>query len=759
MNRGLMPRKTNTQGMSFRGWRFVWAALMNSAMLITTAVYAQDPPPAKPDPTIETLGAPKRPQDAEAGPDEMYIDFQDAPLQDVIRAISQQTGRNFAFDPNTVTQKVTVVAHHPVPKEMALDILETLLAAPPNSLQVVKTLDGNLYRIIQRAGQGSDKMEITSGKGQSLAGFDRFAIHVVKVEYADVTKVGDLLKKVGSEISDITAYPQSGLLILKDSADGIRNMINLLEVIDVPGTGTSVEIFTLQWTRAETLAEQVTQVLLGESQSGPGGQQGGPAIVRRAPRVDPGTGQPVSEVIGQDEQVLRVVPDERLNALIVVASEAMMDQVRTLVEALDTANDPDTNNIHYRPLQNADGEKLAETLESIIGSSTPAAGGGGGGGAGGGAQSGAVQAFERDVTVSFYEPTNALLVLASPQDFKLIDDIITKLDVPQRMVNVEAVIMGVTVNDNASLGVESALLNNDNFFALSNTISIANILTGGAAGAASGLLSLAGPGASIGILDGTTDIEIDGETITVPNVPFLLKALETVTDVDVLSRPNLMIVDNEKAKINVGQEIPIIASQGDVDDRTGFNSRSRVDRQETGVTLEVEPQIQEGDTVLLVVNVSVKDPVKSDIGIDPNDTGATIAQSVLDTTVVIPDGKTGIIGGLLRESLAHSTNQVPVLGDLPLLGFLFRSKGNARAKQNLVIFLSPHVVRQSGDLERISEHRMDQFQSANVDAIFERGFFKKIDGKQKQRKTGPVRRGEGADSLSGNYDRGRLRTH
>ena len=211
--------------------------------------------------------------------------------------------------------------------------------------------------------------------------------------------------------------------------------------------------------------------------------------------------------------------------------------------------------------------------------------------------------------MSFYEPTNALVILASPQDFKLIDDIITKLDVPQRMVSVEAVIMGVTVNDNASLGVESALLNNDDFFALSNTISIANILTGGTSGAAAGLLSLAGPGASIGILDGTTDIEIGGETVTVPNVPFLLRALETVTDVDVLSRPNLMIVDNEKAKINVGQEIPIIASQGDVDDRTGFNSRSRVDRQETGVTLEVEPQIQEGDTVSLVVNVSVKDQI------------------------------------------------------------------------------------------------------------------------------------------------------
>jgi general secretion pathway protein D len=218
-----------------------------------------------------------------------------------------------------------------------------------------------------------------------------------------------------------------------------------------------------------------------------------------------------------------------------------------------------------------------------------------------------------------------------------------------------------------------------------------------------------------------------------------------------------MIVDNKKAKINVGDTIPIIASQGDVDDRTGFNSRSRVDREETGVSLEVEPQIQEGDSVSLIVNVSVKDPVRSDIGIDPNETGATIRQSALDTSVVIPDGKTGIIGGLIRAQVSHTRNQIPVLGDLPLFGWLFRSKGNSRIKQNLVILLSPHVIRQPGDLERVSKYRMEQFKTANVDAVFEKGFVKKIEGKHKQRKTGPVRSGQGTEGLSGEFDQGNMR--
>jgi len=707
----------------------------------------------RPEPTIEALGRPDRPQAAEADANEMYIDFEDAPLQDVIRAISLHTGLNFEFDPASVNQRVTVVAHHPVPADMALDILETILSA--RQLQLMRTLNGNMYRIIPRNPATADKLPMTVDDEMPPEGYDRMAIHIVRLQYADVESVAQLLQGVSSGTGLITPYAPSGMLVLKDTADGIRNMLRLLQEIDVPGTGTSMEIFPLQWTRAETLAQQITEVLMGDAEGGPG-QPGAPAIVRRQPRVD-AAGQQVAEVIGQTEQVLRVVSDERLNALIVVASEGMMLQVRDLVDHLDRANDPNTNSIRYRPLQNADGELVAEALEAIISGSTPASEAQGG--QNGGAPSSGVTAFERDVVISHYKQTNALLILASPQDFALIDDIITKLDVPARMVSVESMIMEVQVNDTASLGVESQFLNQDDFFALSNTISLANIITSGGTGAATGLLSLAGPGAAIGILDGTTEVEIGGETVTIPNVPLLIKALETVTDVDVLSRPNMMIVDNreEAASINVGTEIPLISTLSDTNDQTGFQSRSRVERRNTGVILEIRPQIREGDYVNLSVKVEVSSPVRSPAGIDPNEQGASIAQSVLTTDVVLADGKTGIIGGLLRESLSHTVNQVPFLGDIPVIGFLFRSKGKARDKQNLVILLTPHVIRRGEDVDRISEVRMQQFRDANVDAVFEQGFVKKIEGKREQRKTGPVRRGDAEPNFSGDFDRGQMR--
>ncbi len=695
---------------------------------------AQQTPGDEPrtDITLDELGAPARPEEEGTVSGLVRIDFKDAPLEEVVRAISLQAGINVLLDPAVTGQKVTLVAHHPVPATMAMDILEAVLSA--NGQQLTKQLDGNLYRISQRGapGVGPDKLPITRGQQSPLEGFERLAIHLAEVKYADATKVADVLQSVGSNEALITVYAESNWLILRDTAEGIRNMLTLLSYIDVPGTGTSVEIFTLNWTRAEMLATQVTDVLLGGEGGSDAGQPGTPAIVRRQPRVAAaaagGQGAATVDVIGQDERVLRVVPDERLNALIVIASEGMMTQVRFLVDQLDRAPDMDAENIHYRQLLNADVESVAEVLDTLLGSAAPQQGGESG------AATGEVQAFERKVTISAYKETNALLILATPQDFRRIDKMISELDTPRRMVSVESVIMEVTINDDWGLSVESSLIGDD-AFALSNTVNLANLLTGGS------ISALGGAGAALGIIDGTTEIDIgEGGSITVPNIPVLVRALETVTDVDVLSNPNLMIVDNEEATINVGQEIPIITSLGDVDDRTGFNSRSQVQRRDTGVTLTVTPQIREGDNVAMSVSVEVSSPVRSSVGLDPNETGVTVAQSVLETLVVVPNGKTGVIGGLIRESLNRTTNQVPFLGDVPVLGFLFRGKSKSRVKQNLAILLTPQIVREVSDIDRISQKRVSDFYASNVDAVFEKGFIKRVKGKNQQRKEGPVKR-------------------
>lgn len=157
--------------------------------------------------------------------------------------------------------------------------------------------------------------------------------------------------------------------------------------------------------------------------------------------------------------------------------------------------------------------------------------------------------------------------------------------------------------------------------------------------------------------------------------------------------------------------------------------------------MSVTPQINEGDYVSMVIEVEVSSPVESTVGIDPNTSGATIQQALIKSEVVIGDGQTGIIGGLIRESLTGAVAQVPILGDLPLVGWLFRGKTKGRRKENLVVLLTPHVIKRSEDFERITQHRMSEFYNQNLDAIFEEGgFIKKVKAKRKQRKVRPTDR-------------------
>jgi general secretion pathway protein D len=250
---------------------------------------------------------------------------------------------------------------------------------------------------------------------------------------------------------------------------------------------------------------------------------------------------------------------------------------------------------------------------------------------------------------------------------------------------------------------------------------------------------------------------------TIPNVPLLLKALETVTDVEVLSQPNLLTRDNEESTITVGQDIPIVSSLQDNfrgGQSSGFQSfagRGSVQRQRVGVIMTVTPQINEGDYVSMEVTVEVSEPVESTVGIsEESQGGATINLTEVVNNVVIPDGSTGIIGGLLREGKNRTTSGAPGLSDIPMLGWLFRNKVNARRTQNLVILLTPHVIKEAQDLERVTDFRMDEFYDRNVDVIFEKGmFFKKLKKKHKVRNEyKPTKRYNNPKGVRGRFGRG-----
>ncbi|NUM56452.1 MAG: type II secretion system secretin GspD [Candidatus Hydrogenedentes bacterium] len=716
-------------------------------------------PPAPPVPKDDN-----RPKEGEGEREPFFIDFNKQPLTEVIAAIGPMVGKNFLLDPTISTQEVTLITHAPLPPDMIMPIFESVL----NTFQfkLVETADGNLVKIVPIT-EGKDQEELRIGEVKPPTGYEGYLFQVVQVKHAAASEISQLLTEVGSKEAKVTVYERTNMLLLYGTEASIRKMMELIEEVDQPGFDEVVEFFTLEFTRADVVAQQIQQVLMGDETQGGGAaapQPGQPVVRQPTPVVRPSrpgtsTGSAATQqVIGTQALTLRITPDERLNALIVVASQPLMVRVRDLIEKLDSPTPPDSNNMHVRELQFADAELVQEALQSLIsgggslGSRTSRTGTGGatgrnvstastGGGAGavasgGGGPGADVQPFEKNVTISMFEQTNALLIIASPQDYKLLDSIIAQIDKPSRQVLVEAIIMEVGIGDQFRLAIEAAGLTDNDYFALNNIVNLANVLTQGPLASLEG-----GDILNFGIIDGTTSLQIpgaDGTSTTqeVNNVPFLLQALESLTALDVLSRPSVITVDNEEANVLDGQNIPIPSGsernlgQGGT---TGATIFTPTQREDVGVIMKVTPQISEGDYVFLDLDIEVSRPIQSTVGIDPNATGVTLAKSNIITKAVVRDGSTGILGGLLSEGTDRSRRQTPILGDLWLIGSLFGRKDYNRTKRNLVVLITPHIVKEGIDYDRLTSAQMNKAAVANADLFFERGIIKVLPTKAKLR--------------------------
>lgn len=693
------------------------------------------------------------PKDGGTPTEEVSFDFNNAALSDVVAAIGRMTGRNFDVDPTIAQTQVTVITHDKIPPEMAYQVLESLLSS--RNFSMVETLGGKLIKIVP-TGESPEKVPLVKGTEGVPPGYDTLSTHVVTVKYADASELTEILMKLGSKSLSITSYGRTNTLIITDTADGLRRVFKFLEEVDIPGYDTEMEIFTLEYSRAEVLAQQVQDVLMdtgGAAARGVPGQQGvraGAAPTRPAtptrlvrPTVP---GQNAPTVVGSREEVLRIVPDERLNAIIVIATASLMERVRDLVAKLDTPTPYEANNMNVYHLLNAPADKMEEALNALVGT-TPrqASDKGGGGGA-----AGEVQPFEKKVAIKRYEQTNSLLILASPQDYKLIKEIIAQLDVPQRQVMVEAVIMDVSIQDTYGLSVDMASVTGNDAFALGNTSNISSLLdatkladslaSGTAAiTVAQSLLGLSKTGGMTAGAYHAIDVTVNGKEYKVPFVPFLIRALQTLTDIDILSKPSLATQDNKPADIIVGQEIPVPTQRSgytynpsSTSTQTqqynyGLTSYGRgISREDVGVKMKVTPHINEGDYVSIETEIEVSEATPSSVGIDANELGPTFNKNKITNNVVVKDGGTGVVAGLIKETVSHSGNQTPALSDVPLIGWLFRTRNDTRKKQNVVVLITPFIVKDSADLDRVTKYKMDEFRTQNADALFEEGFVKRI---------------------------------
>ncbi|HTY19409.1 MAG TPA: type II secretion system secretin GspD [Myxococcota bacterium] len=647
------------------------------------------------------------------------LDFDDVDLPVVIDTIAKLTNKNFIYD-DRVRGKVTIVSPTPIPIEQAYTVFESMLQV--KGFTTVETPGGAIKIIPIR--DAKETSVDTHEARRSTPDSDRFVTRLIPLTYIDADAIANTLKPLVSKEAALVAYGPTNTVILTDSASNIRRILSILEAIDVESYKEELAVIRLQYADASTLANQLSAVFGGEVTSAGGGGAGRvqrPQAPNRPPVATPVT----PEGTPQRGQV-RIITDDRTNALILLAGRSVLEEMRTLIRKLDVPLEGG-GRIQVYYLKHADAEDLADTLNALLTGQSPE--GGGGGGRGPGPNAGlpptlraAMTDLSNSVSSITADPdTNSLVIQASPEGFATLMQVIEKLDIERPQVLVEALIMEVDVTDSKDLGFNGVLHltsngNKINIGSITDSRTSSNQGTESTIGA---IASAIGSSTVPGLI--TSAVLGNGSTIQA-----IIRAAATDNHTNVLSAPHILTADNEEAQILVGNNIPIITNR--VQSATGVTTVApnstlatsvNVERQDIGVTLRVTPQITEGDTLRLEIFQEITDinsALQSGVG-DVNQVGPALSNRRIENTVTVGDNETVVVGGLIGDKYEKVVNKVPWLGDIPFFGWLFKSKTNTITKSNLLVFLTPHIVRSPDDLEKASIGKREEFERRSQQAL------------------------------------------
>jgi len=386
------------------------------------------------------------------------------------------------------------------------------------------------------------------------------------------------------------------------------------------------------------------------------------------------------------------------NSLIVTDSVSAIRKIERLIHALDVPTPTGKGKINVYYLKHANAEDIAKVMQALV-SRLPVPP------AGGAAQqtTGPATILEGAVTITADKLTNSLIIVASPIDYEIMKDVILKLDIRRRQVYVEAAIIEMGLSKSNELGFEFQGTNRTNLENSNQTTVIGGTNFGNIAPATTGPAAFANfNGLAVGAVKGT--FKFNG--VEYLNIGALLRALQTDTDVNVLSTPNILTSDNQKAEIMVGENIPFITGQSQSAVTGGNAVLTSVERKDVGITLKITPQITSEDNVRLEVYQEISNVIQT-AGLNPNTVGPSTSKRSATTTVVVKDRDTMVIGGLIRDNVTASESKVPLLGDIPLLGWLFKYRTSKVEKVNLMIFITPYIINSEQDAEAITKRKGD----------------------------------------------------
>jgi general secretion pathway protein D len=595
---------------------------------------------------------------------DVTLNFRNADIRAFIEFVADFSGKNFLLD-NRVKGKVTIISPTPISEEHAYEVFLSVLEV--NGFAAVSS--GSVVKIVPRAESKQKSLPVRMGESSED---DAMATQVIRLKYADAQQLVALVRPLISPNSHLVAYPRGNMLLLTDSASNIKRMQYILQLLDRKDA-VGIQLFHIKYASANKLAETLTSLYGGA------------------------TGQPAS-MVGS----MKAIAHQPGNWLVVVAAPQIINEVAGVIERLDVAPVSDSGRLQVRYLKHANAEDVAKVINKLVGGkaaptspvpSTPL--------------------FSSAVRLVAEPATNALLIMADPSDIEAVERIIERLDVRRRQVLVEALIVEVSGNaierfgvewmfsGGAGAGVQSFRNLQSIGKALSNKGGTAAI--GGVAGtpAISTALALAGAaptGLTLGVINDALSIGA------------LAHAMQSDTDANVLSTPNLLTMDNEEAEIVVGKNVPFITGSQQT---TGglSNPFQTIERKDVGLTLRVKPQISEGDSVRL----ELYQEISSVDGGTAAEGGLITSKRSIKTVVLANDGQMIVLGGLMRDDNSASRQRVPCLGAMPYMGEAFKFTENKNTKTNLIVFLKPHIIKSANQIDEITNRKYN-----NIKDLYER---------------------------------------
>lgn len=560
--------------------------------------------------------------------------YKDADIQQIIEAVGAVTGKNFVIDPRVKAQ-VTMVSATPMSADAFYEAFLSILQV----YGFVAVPSGGIIKIVPDANARQLPGWEISSDGSRRS--DDIVTQVIQVRNIAAAQLVPILRPLIPQYGHLAAHPGSNMLIISDRAANVDRIISIIRRID-QSSDDEYEVIRLSHASAAETVRVVSAL-----------QQG---------------------VISEGTRAVTIVADERTNSILVSGDKADRLRLRTLITHLDTPLE-DGGDTRVRYLRYSDAMELATKLEAQYGGSEGTAGGGPGASSGG-----------TDISIWADEQTNALVITAPPKTMRSMLSVIDKIDIRRAQVMVEAVIVEVSANKAQQLGVTWAVLSDGDAVGATNfpgvtpgVVGLAGAISGGAeAGDIAGSLA---PGINIGV----GRISDTGTSFAA-----LVQALQSDSDTNIMATPTLVTMDNEEAEINVGQEVPFVTGSFTNTGTAGgsVNPFQTVQREQVGLKLKITPQINEGNAVLLKIEQELSALTSSAQAVDLITTNRTVT-----TSVIVEDGGTLVIGGLLQDELRTTEQRVPILGSIPLLGALFRSDKTDLVKVNLMLFIKPTILK------------------------------------------------------------------